>query len=314
MANFAITGVGGYVAVRHLRAIHETHQTLVCALDPADSVGILDRYFPDARFFTSDVRFQRHIEKMRLDDHPAAIDYLSICTPNYIHDSHIRMGLRAGADVLCEKPMVISPWNLDQIRKIEQETGQRAYSVLQLRYHPSLVDLKARLDAMPERRHVDVVLTYITRRGHWYHISWKGNEEESGGLAMNIGIHFFDLLIWLFGSVQAVEVHRADPKCMAGRLELEWATVRWFLSIDYDDLPQSVKEQGGYAYRSIEIDGDELEFSGGFENLHNIVYQEMMDGNGFGIDVARPSIELVQALRDSDVTISNNSHPILKQS
>lgn len=312
MANFAITGVGGFVAPRHLKAIADTGNQLVCALDPNDSVGILDNYFPDALFFTSDIRFERHIEKMRLDGDQNQVDYLSICTPNFVHDSHIRMGLRAGANVLCEKPMVISPWNLDQIAKIEQETGQRAYTVLQLRYHEMLRGLKNKLDAMQNRPRADVVLTYITRRGHWYHISWKGREDESGGLAMNIGVHFFDLLLWLFGDVESSEVHLSQPDKMAGRLELNHATVRWFLSVDYDDLPQSVKDNGGYAYRSLTMDGQELEFSTGFTHLHTTVYQEMLKGNGFGLDAARPSIDTVHQIRTSDVQPGSGHHPFLK--
>ncbi len=312
MKQFAITGVGGFVAPRHLKAISETGNNLVAALDLNDSVGILDRFFPDTQFFTSPVRFQRLIEKLRLDPNEKGIEYLSVCTPNHVHDAHIRMGLRAGADVICEKPLVLTPWNIDILQDLEGETGQRVYTVLQLRYHDSLIALKNELESQANREKADVVLTYITRRGGWYHVSWKGDVEKSGGVATNIGIHFFDLLIWLFGDVEHSEVHLSQEDKMAGLIELEHARVRWLLSIDYDDLPSETREAGGYAYRSITIDGEEIEFSTGFNDLHTEVYRQVLAGNGFGIEVARPSITLVHTIREADVVANpNHRHPLL---
>jgi len=310
MKNFALVGAAGYIAPRHLKAIHDTGNRLAAALDPSDSVGILDRYFPEALFFTEPERFERYLEKQRYASEADRIDYVSVCSPNSLHDSHIRMALRAGADAICEKPMVINPWNLDALKLLEQETGHRVYTVLQLRLHPPLAALKHRLESEPSPRRADVTLTYITQRGPWYDISWKGSEEKSGGLAMNIGVHFFDLCLWLFGDVQESALHLAEPRRMAGRLELERARVRWFLSIQGDDIPEAMLREGQTAYRSMTLDGEELEFSQGFTDLHTEVYRNIVAGKGPGIDDARPSIELVYTIRQSGLTDSqDNAHP-----
>jgi UDP-N-acetyl-2-amino-2-deoxyglucuronate dehydrogenase len=311
--HFALIGVGGFVAPRHLKAIRDTGNTLTAALDPNDSVGILDSYFPDAHFFVSYERFERFIEKIRITQPEQAVEYVSVCSPNYLHDSHIRLALHANAHAICEKPLVINAWNLQSLQELEAKTGKRVNTVLQLRLHPALMALKAKLDAEPARERADVVLTYITRRGRWYHISWKGDEEKSGGLAMNIGIHFFDLLLWLFGDVERSEVHLSEPDKMAGVVELARARVRWFLSVDERDLPQTVRANGGYAFRSLTIDGQEVEFSEGFSDLHTRVYEQVLAGNGFGIEAARPSLELVYQIRHAEIAARSDSlHPILR--
>jgi UDP-N-acetyl-2-amino-2-deoxyglucuronate dehydrogenase len=310
MLTFGLIGAAGFVAPRHLKAIRDTGNTLAAALDPHDSVGILDSYFPEAQFFTSFERFERHIEKLRLAGTP--LDYMSVCSPNYLHDTHIRLGLRAGANVICEKPLVINPWNLDALEETEAQTGKRVNTVLQLRLLPALLDIKRQLEAEGQRER-DVVLTYITRRGQWYHTSWKGDEEKSGGLAMNIGIHLFDLLYWLFGELEHSDVHLARPDKMAGFLRLERARVRWYLSVDSADLPAGTLEAGRFAYRSIMLDGSEIEFSEGFGDLHTRVYEKAIAGEGFRIADARPSIEMVYRIRTSDVTPPDgNAHPLLK--
>ncbi|MBI5670923.1 MAG: Gfo/Idh/MocA family oxidoreductase [Chloroflexi bacterium] len=312
MKHFALIGAAGFVAPRHFKAIRDTGNTLIAALDPHDSVGILDSYFPDARFFTSFERFERHLEKLRFQTEEPRVEYVSICSPNYLHDTHIRLALHVGADAICEKPLVINEWNLRSLEELEAKTGRKVYTVLQLRLLPPLLELKERLDAQANRQKQDVVLTYITRRGQWYHTSWKGDEEKSGGLAMNIGIHFFDLLTWLFGKAEHSEVHLARPDKMAGLLELEWARVRWFLSVDVNDLPEATRQAGKFAFRSITLDGQEMEFSEGFTDLHTRVYEQVLAGNGFGIDAARPSIELVYGIRHSDVVASPMLvHPML---
>jgi len=311
--NFAITGVGGYVAPRHLKAIKETGNRLLAAVDPNDSVGILDSYFPEANFFTEFERFDRHIEKLRRQSEDQKIEYVSICSPNYLHDAHARFALRIGADAICEKPLVLNPWNIDALQELEQESGRKINTVLQLRVHPSLLALKQKLDTGSTQNKKDVVLTYITSRGIWYLISWKGQIERSGGLATNIGIHFFDLLIWLFGPVESNEVHIATPKKTGGYIELERARVRWILSIDRDDLPLQVAQNGQTTYRSITIDGEEVEFSGGFTDLHTEVYRRTLDGNGFGLEDARPSLNLVHDMREATATgLQSSSHPILR--
>ncbi len=272
---------------------------------------MLDRYFPDAHFFTEIERFDRFLEKQRRTFPDERIEWVSICTPNYLHDAHIRLALRVKANAICEKPLVINPWNLDQLAEIEAETGQRVYTILQLRLHPTLIALRQRLEQNPSR--ADVTLTYITHRGPWYHIAWKGSEEKSGGIAMNIGIHFFDLLLWLFGPVQATAVHLAAPQKMAGTLELERARVRWFLSVDRSDLPQDMWARGKSVYRSITVDGEEIEFSEGFTDLHTRVYEETLAGRGFTIEDARPSINLVHTIRHSDVLLPGaEAHPFLR--
>ncbi len=310
MYNFAMIGVGGFVAPKHLKAIRDTGNVLVAAVDPNDSVGILDSHFPDARFFTEPERFERFLEKRRFQGDDQRIHYVSICTPNYLHDSHIRMALREKAHAICEKPLVINPWNLDPLTSLEAETGCRVYTVLQLRLHPPLVELKQKLAV--QGRKYDVVLTYVTRRGNWYDISWKGSEQKSGGVAMNIGIHFFDLLMWLFGPLEHSTVHLRSERRMAGMVELERARVRWFLSVDWDDIPLPHRQSGKYAYRSITVDGEEVEFSEGFGDLHTRVYENVLAGRGFGIADSRPSIELVYAIRTADVSVdTRDAHPFL---
>ncbi len=297
--NFALTGVAGYIAPRHLQAVRDTGNQLVAAVDPHDSVGLIDQYFPQTAFFTEFERFDRHLEKLRRGPEAERVHYLSVCSPNHLHDAHIRLGLRVGADVLCEKPLVLNPWNLDMLQELEEEYGRRVWTVLQLRVHPALIALRERLQAQPERRH-QVRLTYVTSRGRWYHYSWKGDIEKSGGVTTNIGIHFFDFLLWVFGGVQRSQVHRHDALRAAGTLELERADVEWALSIDEADLPEHVRGKQP-TYRSITVGGEEVEFSGGFRDLHTVVYEEMLAGRGFGIADARPSIELVHRIRTAPV-------------
>ncbi|ACD95226.1 Gfo/Idh/MocA family oxidoreductase [Trichlorobacter lovleyi] len=316
MKNFAIIGVGGYIAPRHLKAIKETGNRLVAALDVNDSVGILDRFFPDVPFFSEFERFDRFADKLRRQGEGRQIDYVSICSPNYLHDAHIRFALRTGADAICEKPLVLNPWNLDALQQMEQESGKRVNTILQLRVHPSLVTLHDELAAAPQSsaKH-EVTLTYITSRGPWYLNSWKGNQEKAGGVATNIGIHFFDLLIWLFGAVQSNEVHYTDNLKTGGVIELEQARVKWFLSIDRSSLPESATQCGLSTFRSITVDGREIEFSEGFTDLHTVVYKHTLAGNGFGLDDARPAIELAHAIRNVSASgISSDSHPFLQHS
>jgi UDP-N-acetyl-2-amino-2-deoxyglucuronate dehydrogenase len=312
MRNFALIGAAGYVAPRHMRAIQETGNVLVAALDPNDSVGIIDSYFPEASFFVEFERFDRHVDKLRRIGQK--IDYVSICSPNYLHDAHIRFALRSGADAICEKPLVLNPWNLDALEEIEKETGKKVYNILQLRVHPSLIALKEKIDKEWEQKKekYKIDLTYITSRGKWYFISWKGDLQKSGGVATNIGIHFFDMLIWIFGAVKHQEVHYSEPlKKMAGYVELEKAEVRWFLSVDVRDLPEEAVKKQKRTYRSITVDGEEIEFSGVFADLHTIVYQDIMQGGGFGIAEARPSIELVYRIRNiQPVGFNERVHPL----
>jgi len=297
--NFAITGVGGYVAPRHLKAIKDTGHRLIAACDPSDSVGILDRYFSDVKFFTEFERFDRHLEKLRRQNHDNRVHYLSICSPNYLHDAHVRFALRIGADAICEKPLVLNPWNIDALAELEHESGHKVSTILQLRVHPALIALREKLLAEKSKTKHEVVLTYITSRGAWYLVSWKGQLERSGGLATNIGIHFFDLLIWLFGSVQHNEVHVATAKSTAGYLELERASVKWFLSIDRDDLPAECLQRDQMTFRHITIDGSEVEFSEGFTELHTEVYRRTLEGKGFGLEDARPSVCLAHDIREA---------------
>lgn len=300
MKNFALIGAAGFIAPRHMKAIKETGNNLVAALDRFDSVGILDSYFPQADFFTEFERFDRHLDKLRRQGQK--IDYVSICSPNYLHDSHIRFALRHQADAICEKPLVLNPWNLDSLLEIEQETGRRVYTILQLRLHPAIQQLREKVKAMPANKKMDVDLTYITSRGHWYHISWKGDLAKSGGVATNIGIHFFDMLIWVFGSVQQSHVTRLSDSTASGHLELERANVNWKLSIDANDLPPAVAAQGKRTYRSIVIAHEELEFSEGFTDLHTDSYRAILVGQGYGINDTRPSIELSHQIRNSKVS------------
>ena len=315
MFNFAMTGTAGYIAPRHLQAIKATNNQLTAAYDPNDSVGILDKYFPEADFFTDYERFERFIEKSRSGN---KIDYLSICSPNHVHDAHIRLALNSGANAICEKPLVLNPVNLDLLQRLEEERGLRVYTIMQLRYHPALIALKERLvtrhSSLVTAKHA-VYLKYITPRGKWYHYSWKGIEEKSGGVVTNIGIHLFDLLIWLFGEVEEYEVLSKDINRVSGTLRLKNADVEWFLSINRKDLENIEGKRAdaitSYAsrvtshapisdykpYRSITIDGEEIEFTEGFTDLHTKVYEEILAGRGLGIADARPSIETVYRLR-----------------
>ena len=301
MKNFAITGVAGFVAPRHLEAIHATGNRLVAAVDPHDAVGVLDRYAFDVRFFTEIERFDRHLEKLRRGPEDQRVHFLSICSPNYLHDAHIRMALRVGADAICEKPIVINPWNLDALQELERETGRRVSTILQLRLHPALLALKQRIADGDRSHRYRVNLTYMTSRGRWYQVSWKGIKERSGGLATNIGIHFFDMLIWLFGPVAASEVNVRDEWRTGGTLELARADVTWFLSADPADLPFSATPGQRTTFRSITVDGEEVEFSEGFTDLHTRSYETILAGRGFGIDDARPSIELAHRVREQPV-------------
>ena len=299
--NFAMTGVAGFVAPRHLKAIKDTGSRLVAALDPHDAVGILDKYAFDVSFFTETERFDRHIEKLRRGPAGEHVDYVSVCSPNYLHDAHIRHALRSGANVICEKPLVISPWNLDGLEDLERESGRRISTVLQLRLHPQLMALRGQLAAAKPKDLHDVCLTYVTARGSWYDVSWKGSDEHSGGIVTNIGIHFFDLLLWLFGGAGACEVHLRESRRMAGYLELDRARVRWFLSAEAADLPFAPEPGVKTTFRSITVDGREIEFSEGFTDLHTRVYQEVLAGRGFGVDASRPSIELTHQIRQTPV-------------
>ncbi len=312
MYNFALTGLAGYIAPRHLKAIKETGNRLVAAADPHDSVGIIDSYFPEASFFTEVERFDRHLEKLRRESDDLKADYLTICSPNHLHDAHIRLALRVDAHAICEKPLVIKPWNLDALQKLEEEYGKEVYTVLQLRVHPDLIELKNQLDRQfkDNGRRYKVRLTYITSRGMWYRYSWKGDEEKSGGIVTNIGIHFFDLLMWLFGTPQTVELHHRGEERVGGFLELPRADVEWFLSLNSNDLPDDMTP-GQRTWRSITVDEGEVEFSTGFNDLHTRVYEKTLAGEGFRIDDARPSIELVHNLRSMDETTRRDGtvHP-----
>jgi UDP-N-acetyl-2-amino-2-deoxyglucuronate dehydrogenase len=296
MKNFALVGAGGYIAPRHMKAIKDTGNNLIAALDKHDSVGILDSYFPETEFFVEFERFDRHIEKLkRLGMHT---DFVTVCSPNYLHDAHIRFGLRVGADVICEKPLVLNPWNIDGLMEIERETGRKISTILQLRLHPAIIALREKVQKTASTKKYQVNLKYITSRGHWYHISWKGDIQKSGGIATNIGIHFFDMLLWIFGDVKTNEVRQHTAETASGRLELEKANVEWLLSIDSNTLPAEVKQAGKRTFRSMTIDEDEFEFSEGFTELHTRSYEEILKGNGFSIEESRKSIELVHKIRN----------------
>ena len=312
MKNFALIGAAGYIAPRHMKAIKDTNNNLYAALDKFDSVGIIDSYFPKANFFTEFERFDRHIDKLRRND--KKIDYVSICTPNYLHDAHIRFALKQNADAICEKPLVLNPWNIDALAEIEKETDKRVFNIFQLRLHPSIIELKKKIEAEPDDKIHDIDLTYCTSRGRWYHISWKGDVQKSGGIATNIGVHFYDMLTWVFGKVKSSVVHLYEPDKAAGFLQLEKARVRWFLSIDADDIPKEVIETGQRTYRSITVGGKEIEFSGGFTDLHTRSYEEILAGNGFGLEEARNSIETVFNLRNiNPIGVRGEYHPFLKR-
>jgi UDP-N-acetyl-2-amino-2-deoxyglucuronate dehydrogenase len=310
MKKFALIGVGGYIAPRHLAAIRDTNNQLLAALDKFDSVGILDSYFSDAHFFTEFERFDRHVDKLKRKGEN--IDYVSICTPNYLHDSHIRFALRNHADAICEKPLVLNPWNVEALQEIENETGSNVYNILQLRLHPAIMALKEKIRKGDENQIHDIDLTYLTSRGNWYFNSWKGDTDKSGGIATNIGIHFFDMLTWIFGKVQENIVHINEPDRAAGLLYLEKARVRWFLSINYNDIPEETKKQNKRTYRSITVDGAEIEFSEGFGDLHTRSYEEILNGNGFGLDQAMPCIQLAHDIRFSQaIGKKGEYHPFL---
>lgn len=314
MKNFAIIGVGGYIAPRHLKAIKETGNNLLVALDKSDSVGIMDSYFPKADFFTEPERFERHVYKLQHGS-GEKLDIFSICTPNYLHDAHIRMALLNGADAICEKPLVLNPWNIDALTELEKETGHKIYNILQLRLHPAIIELKKKIEAGDPNKIYDVDLTYITSRGKWFHYSWKGDIAKSGGLATNIGIHFFDMLQYIFGKKRMLVVHHRDNHVVSGYLELEHARVRWFLSVDSEYLPDDIKAKGQTTYRSIQIAGDELEFTGGFTDLHTESYKNILAGNGFGLDQAKPSIEMVHFIRNAEIvtTMKDCEHPFMSK-
>ena len=310
MKNFALIGAAGFIAPRHLKAIKETNNRLIAALDKFDQVGILDSFFPNTDFFTEFERFDRHLDKLKRNK--VQIDYVSICTPNYLHDSHIRFALRHHADAICEKPLVLNPWNVDALAEIENETGKRINNILQLRLHPSIIALREEVEKKGTLMH-ELDLTYITSRGNWYKTSWKGDIAKSGGVGTNIGIHFFDMLSWVFGKVKTSEVHVSRDDMAAGFLELEKARVRWMLSINYDHLPKEIREKGQRTYRSIKMDSKEIEFSEGFTDLHTKSYHEILQGRGFGLQEARPSIELAYSIRHAEPKgLKGDYHPLLK--
>lgn len=312
--NFALIGAAGYIAPRHMQAIKATGHQLVAALDPNDSVGIIDSHFPEADFFTEFERFDRHLDKLRRAGADRAVDYVSICSPNYLHDSHMRFALRSGADAICEKPLVLNPWNIDGLTEIEQATGQRINTILQLRVHPAIVALKQKVEGNDGGHKHEVDLTYITSRGHWYLQSWKGDIRKSGGIATNIGVHFFDMLHFIFGALQENVVHLSSDTKAAGYLEYERARVRWFLSVDIEDVPTAQREEGQRTYRSITVDGDEIEFSGGFTDLHTRSYEEILAGRGFGLEDNRCAIETVSSIRTSTpLGKQGDYHPFLNK-
>lgn len=315
MKKFALIGAAGYIAPRHMKAIKETGNDLVVALDKCDSVGIIDSYFPEANFFTEFERFDRHVDKLRRNGEK--IDYVSLTTPNYLHDAHIRWALRSGCDAICEKPLVLNPWNVDALQDIEKDTGKRVNTILQLRLHPSIIALKAKVEKELKEnpnKIYNIDLTYLTSRGKWYFISWKGDEQKSGGIATNIGIHFYDMLTYIFGGVEENIVHMKTEFANAGFLKLKHANVRWFLSVIYDYIPEEIKEKGQRTYRSITVDGEEIEFSGGFTDLHTKSYEEILKGNGFGLDDAKKSIEIVSTIRNLEsVGLKGEYHPFCKK-
>ena len=308
---FALIGAAGYIAPRHMKAIKESGNDLVAALDPMDSVGIIDSYFPNADFFIEPERFDRHLDKLKRSGN-RKVDYVSICSPNYLHDAHIRMALRSGAHAICEKPLVLNPWNLEGLKELEKESNKRIYNILQLRHHKSIIDLKQKIDGLPKDRMHDIDLTYITSRGKWYHFSWKGNISKSGGVVTNIGIHFFDMLGWIFGNMKSNTLHLLTANKASGLLQLENANIRWYLSIDKNDLPIEATSNDLSTYRSISVDGHEFEFSGGFTDLHTESYKSILKGKGFGLEDARSSIEIAHLIRNQAITTSkSDAHPLL---
>ncbi len=311
MKKFVMVGAAGFIAPRHMKAIKETGNDLLAAVDRFDSVGVIDSFFPRAAFFTEFERFDRHIDKLGRSGNP--VDYVSVCSPNYLHDAHIRFGLRQDADVICEKPIVLNPWNLDGLLEIEKQSKKRIFSVLQLRLHPVIIALKKKIEESKQGEVFDVDLAYITSRGNWYYSSWKGDVSKSGGIATNIGVHFYDMLGWIFGKVKGNTIHIHAHDRAAGFLEFEKARVRWFLSINEETLPKEVKEAGKRTYRSITVGGEELEFSEGFTDLHTRSYEEILSGNGFGISETKSSIEIVHEIRESNpVGLTGDYHPLAK--
>ncbi len=314
--NFALIGASGYIAPRHMKAIKETGNELIAALDPYDGIGIMDSHFPQASFFTEFERFDRFIDKYHREN-DKKIDYIAITTPNYLHDAHIRFALKSGCDAICEKPLVLNPHNIDQLKIIEQETGKRVNNILQLRLHPSIIALKEKVQKELEQnpnKIYDIDLTYLTSRGKWYFVSWKGDEAKSGGIASNIGVHFYDMLSWIFGEVKENIVHLKQPDANAGLLRLKNANVRWFLSVNYDYIPEEVKAQGQTTFRSITVEGEEIEFSGGFKDLHTRSYEEILAGNGFGLDEAYGSIDIVSQIRKmTPIGLKEDYHPFCKK-
>lgn len=307
MKTFGLIGAAGFIAPRHMKAIRESGNAIVCALDRFDSVGVLDSYFPDADFFTEFERFDRHVEKLRLRGTP--LDYISICSPNYLHDAHIRFGLRNDADVICEKPLVLNPWNIDSLAHLEQQTGRKVFNILQLRLHPAIMSLREKVQGSPGRIH-DVDLTYITSRGNWYYSSWKGDISKSGGIATNIGVHFYDMLSWIFGPVRRNDVHIHTHDRAAGYLEFERARVRWFLSINASTLPEDVAVKGKRTFRSLTLDGESVEFSDGFTELHTQSYLDILSGKGFPLDEVRSAIQVVHAIRNqAPMGLRGDYHP-----
>jgi len=297
MKNFVLIGAAGYIAPRHMKAIKDTGNNLIAAYDPYDGVGVMDSYFPKAHFFTEFERFDRHIEKIKRLG--TRIDYVSICSPNYLHDSHIRYGLRIGADVICEKPLVLNPWNLDALIELEQEYKNKVHAILQLRHHEAILELKNKIEKGPKDKIYDIDLTYITSRGNWYYTSWKGNEEKSGGIATNIGVHFFDMLQWIFGSFESVTLANKTKDTNSGLLKFKQAKVNWYLSINAENLYQKVNDKGLTTYRTLSIEGEKIEFSKGFTDLHTVSYQKILEGKGYGLTDARSAIEIVSKIRNS---------------
>lgn len=314
MKNFALIGAAGYIAPRHMQAIKATGNKLVAALDPNDSVGIIDSHFPEAHFFTEFERFDRHVDKLRRANHDKQVNYVSICSPNYLHDSHMRFALRSGADAICEKPLVLNPWNIDGLLDIEKDTGRKVNTILQLRVHPAIIALREKVQKEKLSTKHDVDLAYITSRGNWYLQSWKGDVKKSGGIATNIGVHFFDMLHFIFGELQDNRVHYSSDTKAGGYLEYENARVRWFLSVDVEDVPEAQLANGQRTYRSITVDGEEIEFSGGFTDLHIRSYEEILAGRGFGLEENRTAIATVAAIRAAQpLGLQGEYHPFLKR-
>tara|TARA_B100000401_G_scaffold244443_1_gene165802 strand:- start:509 stop:1447 length:939 start_codon:yes stop_codon:yes gene_type:complete len=311
MKNFGLIGAAGYIAPRHMKAIKDTKNLITVALDRFDSVGIIDKYFPEAKFFVEPERFDRFLFKTKSTENK--VDYISICSPNYLHDAHIRLALRNDAHAICEKPLVLNPWNILALEELEKETEKKIFNILQLRLHPSIYELKKKIDQGPNDKIYDIDLSYLTSRGNWYNISWKGDLNKSGGIATNIGVHFFDMLTWIFGEVKNNIIHFLEKDKAAGFLELKKARVRWFLSINKSYIPKKIQEQGSQTYRSIIINGKEIEFSGGFTDLHTLSYEQILLGNGFDLKQALPSIKLVHDIRNSiPIGLKGDYHPFCK--